>query len=119
MRIPGLSRNSRNAVIHATRLVASSGLTRANRVQRIARPSLVPSLTQSCRFSLYLAKTCAMISAIMNIPFAGLRGLAVRVVCLGFATMVLSIAAPAQAQVVSFPDPNLEAAVRPHQPALA
>jgi len=30
-------RATRNAVIHATRFVASSGLTRANRVQRPAR----------------------------------------------------------------------------------
>lgn len=48
----------------------------------------------------------------MNIPFAGLRGLASRVLYLGFATIILSIFAPAQAQVVTFPDPNLEAAVR-------
>ena len=66
-------------------------------------------------FSLYclnLAKACAMIPGFMNIPFTRSRGLGARVVCLGLATLVLSTVASAQAQVVTFPDPNLEAAVR-------
>jgi hypothetical protein len=37
---------TRNAVIPTTRLVASSGLTRANRVQGTAHRTLVPSLMQ-------------------------------------------------------------------------
>ena len=53
-----------------------------------------------------------MVCAFMNIPFARPSGLGARVVCLGLATLVLSIVAPSQAQVVTFPDPNLEAAVR-------
>jgi len=40
-----LSRTTRNAVIDATRFVASGGLTKANRVQR---PALVRSLMQPC-----------------------------------------------------------------------
>jgi hypothetical protein len=51
-------------------------------------------------------------SAFMNIPFDGSRGFAAHVLHLGFAAILLSVGAPAQAQVVSFPDPNLEAAVR-------
>jgi internalin A len=51
-------------------------------------------------------------SAFMNIPFDGSRGFAAHVLHLGFAAILLSVGASAQAQVVSFPDPNLEAAVR-------
>ena len=53
-----------------------------------------------------------MMTTVMNILFAGPRGLVPRVLCPGLATIILSIIAPAQAQVVTFPDPNLEAAVR-------
>jgi internalin A len=48
----------------------------------------------------------------MNMSFACLRGSAARVLYTGVATITLSIFAPVQAQVVTFPDPNLEAAVR-------
>jgi internalin A len=48
----------------------------------------------------------------MRISIAASRGVAVRVLSLGVAAIILSIFAPVQAQVVTFPDPNLEAAVR-------
>jgi len=51
-------------------------------------------------------------SAFMNNPLACWRGLSVLVLCPAFAVIMLSTGAPVQAQVVSFPDPNLEAAVR-------
>jgi internalin A len=48
----------------------------------------------------------------MYTSFPGLRGCAARVLYTGVTAITLSIFAPVQAQVVTFPDPNLEAAVR-------
>jgi internalin A len=48
----------------------------------------------------------------MYMSFPGLRSRAASILYTGFATIIFSIFAPAQAQVVTFPDPNLESAVR-------
>jgi internalin A len=48
----------------------------------------------------------------MYMSFPGLRSRAASVLYTGFTTILLSIFAPARAQVVTFPDLNLEAAVR-------
>jgi internalin A len=53
-----------------------------------------------------------MISAMMGKLYPDPIAIFVRVLRAGFAASILFVFAPAQAQVVTFPDPNLEAAVR-------
>ena len=67
---------------------------------------------QPCRFSLCPITLHTTIGGMFNISTPTPRVFAARVLALGFATILFSILAPAQAQVVTFPDPNLEAAVR-------